>query len=133
VHMSEQKRGEVLRLVPQEKALVRRPNWRDIRGLGNPGVIVVALDMAGVEFVSTSFLAGCVDLAGALAEDGKALVLFRPTDHQRLLLRIVSGGSRPGVVDNEEQLIARVLSLRRQGGGVHEEGVSGTEKSMLWS
>ena len=62
--------GGLLRLEVTDRTLVEPPDWGGIRGLSRQDTLLVALDLRGVEFVSSLFLEGCVELGRTLAARG---------------------------------------------------------------
>jgi hypothetical protein len=121
----------VLWLKAGEKALVKRPDAASILGLLRPDTALVVVDMEGVEFVSSLFLEGCVNLAGALAAQGRELVMLHMAQSQSRLLEMVDGGARIPVLDGAGQLIGRPEAARTRPPGA-DQGVTRAEKSVLW-
>jgi len=130
--MEAQEQGGILRLRAESKALVSRPDWHSQVALGRPSNLLVAVDLAGVEFVSSLFLAGCVRLGRRLACSGRMLVMLNLTPHHKRVLELVEGGSTLALVDDEQQLHARLMSLKPEC-GAPDGGVGAAEKNMLWS
>jgi hypothetical protein len=94
---------------------------------------LVALDLAGVEFISSLFLHGCVELGRDLAQTGRALVLLHLSAHHKRLLAVVEGGTRLAVLDDEDELTARLLALEAGLAAGETNGAVGSiEKRMLW-
>ena len=132
MRVQQQLRDGVLMLTVSEKALVRHPDWEQIDGLRHQEAVVVALDLQGVDFVSSLFLVGCVELQRALAEDGRHLVLLHLARPHRALLELIDGGQALQVLENEDRLhtMAAACVARRSAGA--EEGVTLREKRTLW-
>ncbi len=124
-------RGGLLLVRIAEKALVRSPDWDSLGALEQPDIALVALDLREAEFVSSLFWQGCVELSRRLAAAGKQLVLLHVSDYQERLLELCEDTVRLLVLASEEELddFARSLTSSQ----AVEEGVTGTEKNMLWS
>jgi len=102
--------------------------------LGPPDAPVVAIDFAGVDFVSSLFLQGCVELGRSLAQHGAHLLLLNLSASQRALLDLIEGASCLKVVDREAELAEVVASLAQESErAAQDEGVHRIEKRTLWS
>ncbi len=131
MRMSEDCSDGLLTLTITERTLVGPPDWDRTPALGHPDAVMVALDFAQVEFVSSLFWQACVELSGRLSERGQSLVLLHLSAQQRQVFDLVDGSSRLAVVEDRQQLAdrLRVLQPREDGDGA----VSGAEKRMLWN
>lgn len=121
--------GRVLLLKVAERAALVPPDWGKIQGLRRPDVPWVALDLAGVDFMSSLFVQGCVELAGTLARRGQELVLLGLSTEQKRVLELVPGASRLPRFDDVRQLNEAIESAAR---GAPDEGVTTLEKGVLW-
>jgi len=105
--------------------------------MGVPGpsdARVVAVDLSGVDFVSSLFLQGCVELGRSLARSGALVVLLNLSTAQRALLDLIEGASCLKVVDREAELPGLVSSLAQESEAApQDEGVQRIEKRTLWS
>ncbi len=121
----------LLTLTITERTLVRPPDWDRTPVPEHPDAVLVALDFARVEFVSSLFWQACVELSARLSERGQSLALVNLSPQQRQVFELVDGSSRLAVVEDREQLQdrLRVLQPREDDG----RAVGGTEKRMLWS
>jgi len=123
----------MLTLKVGEKALVRLPDWDQIAGLRAGNASIVAIDLADVDFISSLFLQGCVELSRSLAARGAHVVLLHLSPSQRSLLQMVDGASGLVVADDEEQLKVALQSVTRASGSdPGTEGVTRAEKNALW-
>jgi anti-anti-sigma regulatory factor len=121
----------VLRLTLEDVALVGAPDWQSVEPLRQEGAALVALDLKAARFVSSLFLAACVELRRELVERGRTLVLMHVASHHKRVLELVDGAAQLPIVQTEDQLMARLAELNSaQGNG--RGGVGHTEKSMLW-
>jgi len=121
----------LLTLTIAERTLVRPPDWDKTPALEHPEAVLVALDFARVEFVSSLFWQACVELSARLSERGQSLALVNLSPQQRQVFELVDGSSRLAVVEDRQELEdrLRVLQPREDDG----DAVSGVEKRMLWS
>ena len=96
MQFQECRQARLLRLVVGDRSLVGRAEWDAVLARSGPPVALVALDLGGVEFISSLFLESCVELRRLLAERGQALVLVNLSpDHQRLLEALGGPGRLP--------------------------------------
>jgi anti-anti-sigma regulatory factor len=122
--------GGLLLLTIAERTLARAPAWDQTPALRHPEAQLVALDFADVEFVSSLFYQGCLELNSRLTERGQALALVHLSPQQRQVLELVEGSSRLTVVEEREELDdrLRLLQPREEPDGA----VSAWEKRKLW-
>ena len=127
-------RGETLWVRVRERACLRRPEWSKLPEMDREGVALIVLDLDEVEFVSSRFLQGCVELADEVRGSGRGLVLANLPAAPRRLLSLIDGGERLVVVNGEAEVEAHLLEVlesRRSDSDGTEVGP--TEKRMLWS
>lgn len=131
MRMTEDCSDGLLTLTITERTLVRPPDWEKTPALGHPDAVMVALDFAQVDFVSSLFWQACVELSGRLSDRAQSLVLLHLSAQQKQVFELVDGSSRLAVVEDRQQLEdrLRMLQPREDDGGA----VSGAEKRMLWS
>ena len=120
----------VLRVTPGDKALVKALDWTELLAQRRPDTLLVVLDLGGVEFVSSLFLQGCVELARELARSGQQVALLNMAPHQERLLEFLDGASRLARLRAEPDIGEHLRSLA--GAGSPDEGVTRAEKLMLW-
>ena len=133
MRVQEHHRPGLLVLKVAEKTLVKHPQWDDVMASRRPDTVLVVLDLEEADFISSLFLQGCVELSRALAAAGQQLALLHLSAHQEGLLDLVEGASRLSVLKDEAQVNRRLESLLpRPGRQAPDEGVTRTEKSMLW-
>jgi hypothetical protein len=134
VKVDEQFRDGVLTLRVAEKALVKRPEWDRVAGLRRPDASVVVVDLKDVDFISSLFLHGCVELNRSLAASGVHLVLLHLSPSKRAVLELVAGAAGLLMAKDERELSETVAALAgpvvRDG---RDEGVARAEKRALWS
>jgi hypothetical protein len=113
-----------------ERTLVGPPDWEKVPALNRPDAVLIALDFAQVDFVSSLFWQACVDLCGRLAGRGQHLALLSLSAQQKQVFELVDGSSRLSLVEDREQLEDRLHMLRPEDDA--DGGVSAAEKNMLW-
>ncbi|MGD2174160.1 MAG: hypothetical protein PVJ27_02065 [Candidatus Brocadiaceae bacterium] len=123
------RRNGVLVLRIAQRALVRSPEWPVLNPDDGPGVAAVAFDLGQVDFVSSLFWQGCVEMSWRLGAEGRRLILLNLSDEQKRLLALIDGSNRLIVVDDEAELDG--LGTPPRGRRAHD-GVTGAEKSFLW-
>ena len=133
MQLSETRLGTMVKLEPHGKALIKPLALLEERFLKWRGASVVALDMQNAEFVSTVFLAGCVELALGLSVAGQRLVLFNVAAHQQRLLELVEGYEKLLGFRSEEEMRSYVSShLKEPERRLAEDGLCHAEKAFLW-
>ena len=133
MRVQEERQDNLLRLRVAEKALVSRPRWDDVPALGRGEPDLVALDLKDVDFVSSLFLQGCVDLSRELARRGGRLVLVNLSPHHSRMLGVIEGAEKLLVLEGEEQLSDRLSAgAGQRPTGAPDQGVTGAEKRVLW-
>jgi hypothetical protein len=132
MHVEERHESGLLRIAPTDRALVAQPDWEPTLRLRRPDTALVALDLEQVDFISSLFLQGCVELGRKLAVHAQELVLLHLSPHQEQLLELVEGPIRLSVVHDEGELEGRLAEARARLAGAGGDGVSRNEKLMLW-
>jgi len=127
-----ERRPGVLMVSFGEKALVRAPDWSELLAQRRMGTLLVVLDLSGAEFISSLFLQGCVELARVLGRSGQQLALLNLASHQERLFEFVEGASRLALLHGEADVDRHLEALAAIGQAKQDEGVTGTEKLMLW-
>ena len=132
MRVREQFRDGMLTLAIDERALVKRPDWEQIAGLKRADTVVVAVNLAQVDFVSSLFLQGCAELSRALVERGGRVALLHLSPAQKVLLDMVDGASGLLTAEDEEQLRAVLGSRVPAAAARQDEGVTEMERNSLW-
>jgi hypothetical protein len=130
MQVDEKCRDGLLVLKIAERTLVRPPDWDGLPALARQDVVLVALDFAQVEFVSSLFWQACVGLNARLTDKGQGLALMHLSAQQKQVFELVDGSSRLAVVEDREQLEDRLRMLQPRNDP--DGAVSGAEKRMLW-
>ncbi len=126
-------RPGLLTVTVLERALVGRPDWEGVLAARAPDTVLVVLDLSAVEFLSSLFLQGCMDLAAQLAREGQGLALLNVSAYQEQLLELVNGAARLPLLADEAAVQEHLHALgfhRPPGEG--PSGVSRAEKFTLW-
>ena len=126
------RRARILQLAVEDTALVGGADWTEALERSAPPVVLVALDLSGVEFVSSLFVESCMEFRRLLTQRGQDLVLLNPSDDHLRVLEMVGGGGRLPVVRDEAELDAGVSALTTQGEQTACNGVTAAEKMALW-
>ena len=113
-----------------ELTLVKPPDWDKVPALNRADALLVALDFAQVEFVSSLFWRACVEFSGRLADRGQHLALLNLSTQQKQVFELVDGSSGLALFEDREQLEDRLRML--QLGDDPDGGVSRLERNMLW-
>jgi len=124
----------VLTLRVAERALVHGADWSLVPAVARADVRVVVVDLASVDFVSSLFLQGCMDLCRALRARRAALALLHLSQHQRRLVEMVDADGTMAVLSDPSE--AEALAAAGAGGADEASGTRGVtrdEKRMLWS
>ena len=133
MQLSEKPSGSVVKLEPRGDALIRLLALPEEWLLRWRGASVVALDMQNAEFVSTVFLAGCVEVALGLSAAGQRFALFNVSAHQQHLLELVEGYEKLPVFRSTGELHNYVSShLKAPEHRLPDEGLCQAEKALLW-
>ena len=132
MQLRESRRARILQLTVEDRSLVGRAEWGDVLARSCPPVVLVALDLGGVDFISSLFLESCMEFRRLLTERGQDVVLMDLSEDHLHVLEAAGGFGRLPVVRDEAELDARVLALTTQGSAVQSEGVTAAEKNALW-
>ena len=125
----------VLRISIRDEALLGATDWGAVRlPAGDDAPVLVVIDLARAYFVAGRFLAGCVQLADALAQRDAELVLLNLRPSAARVLQTLDGGKRVTLAGCEAEVEARRLALTAQcANAPGQRGVGIAEKRALWS
>ena len=132
MRLHECRRARMLLLVVEDRSLVGRAEWADVLARSGPPVVLVVLDLAAVEFISSLFLESCMEFRGLLAERGQDMALMNLSSDHLHVLEVAGGSGRLPVIRNEAELDARLSALTAGEPGAVREGVTAVEKNALW-
>lgn len=128
-----ERRPGLLTVTVLERALVARPDWEPVLAARGEDTVLVVLDLAGADFLSSLFLQGCVELAGKLARQAQGLALLHVSPYQDQLLELVEGAARLPVLKDEAAVQEHLAALGfRSPPGDGSTGVTRAEKFTLW-
>jgi anti-anti-sigma regulatory factor len=123
----------MLQLTVEDRSLVGRADWADVLARSGPPLVLVALDLGAVDFISSLFLESCMEFRRLLAERGQDFVLMNLSPEHLRVLDAAGGAGRLPVLRSDAELDARLSALATDEPHDGCDGVSAIEKNALWS